>query len=199
MPERLFHFSDDPDITRFDPRPPPSASSGVTDHVVWAVGEQLRHNYLLPRDCPRVTFYPVPSSTPADVARLMAGTSAGHVVAIETGWMPALRSGKLYQYELPTGTFEPVDVGAGYYIARAPVVPLGVITIDDLLSELLACDIELRVMPSLWPLCDAVVASSLHFSCIRMRNAAARDGENRRGVEIAEGAESANPKDLCVH
>jgi len=174
MPERLFHFSDAPGITRFEPRPPPSASSGVTDHVVWAVGERLRHNYLLPRNCPRVTFYPTPNSTPADVARLMAGTSAGHVVAIETGWMPALRHGHLYQYELPPETFVPVDEGAGYYISREPVIPLGIISINDLLGELLACDIELRVMPSLWPLCDAVVASSLHFSCIRMRNAVAR-------------------------
>jgi len=177
MTERLFHFSDDPSITRFVPRPPPSASAGVTDDVVWAVGGRLRHNYLLPRDCPRVTFYPAPGSTPGDVARLMAGTSAGHVVAIETGWMPALRHGCLYQYELPPDTFVPIDEGAGYFVSRAPVIPLGVHTIDDLLGELLACDIELRVMPSLWPLCDAVVASSLHFSCIRMRNALARDSE----------------------
>ncbi|MEP7190643.1 MAG: DUF6886 family protein, partial [Roseiflexaceae bacterium] len=170
----LYHFSDDSGITRFEPRPPPSASSGVTDDVVWAVGGRLRHNYLLPRDCPRVTFYPVPSSAPDDVARLMVGTSARHVVAIEAGWMPALRQGRLYQYQLPSDTFVTVDEGAGYYISREPVVPLDVVTIDDLLGELLACDIELRVMPSLWPLCDAVVASSLHFSCIRMRNAAAR-------------------------
>jgi hypothetical protein len=176
VPDLLYHFSDDPGILRFEPRPPPSASSGVTDNVVWAVGGRLRHNYLLPRDCPRVTFYPTPSSTPDDVARLMAGASAGHVVAIETGWMPALRQGRLYQYQLPPDTFVTVDEGAGYYISRAPVVPLSVVTINDLLSELLACDIELRVMPSLWPLCDAVVASSLHFSCIRMRNAAARAG-----------------------
>jgi hypothetical protein len=175
MTERLFHYSDDPGIPRFEPRPPPSASSGVSDNVVWAVGERLRHNYLLPRDCPRVTFYPAPSSTADDLARLMAGASAGHVVAIETRWMPALRQGRLYQYALPPDTFAAVDVGAGYYISRAPVVPLGVVTIDDLLGELLACDIELRVMPSLWPLCDAVVASSLRFSCIRMRNAAPRD------------------------
>ncbi|MEO7912889.1 MAG: DUF6886 family protein [Roseiflexaceae bacterium] len=175
MSAPLYHFSDNPDITRFEPRPPPSASSGVTDNVVWAVGGRLRHNYLLPRDCPRVTFYPAPGSTPADLARLMAGTSAGHVVAIETGWMPALRQGQLYQYELPSATFELIDEGAGYYISREPVLPIGRVTIDDLLSELLACDIELRVMPSLWPLCDAVVVSSLHFSCIRMRNAVARD------------------------
>jgi hypothetical protein len=174
MAERLFHFSDDPNITRFEPRPPPSAASGVTDHVVWAVGERLRHNYLLPRDCPRVTFYARPESLPADVERLLGQTSARYVVAIEAGWMPALRQGRLYQYELPPDTFVPIDEGAGYYISRAIVMPLGLMAIDDLLSELLACDIELRVMPSLWPLCDAVVASSLHFSCIRMRNAAAR-------------------------
>jgi hypothetical protein len=174
MSERLFHFSDDPAITRFEPRPPPSASSGVTDHVVWAVGARLRHNYLLPRDCPRVTFYAGPASRPADVERLLGHTSARHVVAIETGWMPALRQGHLYQYELPTDTFVPMHEGAGYYISRAPVLPLGLATIEDLLGELLACDIELRVMPSLWPLCDAVVASSLRFSCIRMRNALPR-------------------------
>jgi hypothetical protein len=180
MPDRLFHMSDDPNIARFEPRPPPSASSGVTDHVVWAVGGRLRHNYLLPRDCPRVTFYPGWHSDPADLARLMAGTGAGHVVAIETGWMPALRQGRLYQYELPPDTFLPVDEGAGYYVSREPVVPLGMTTIDDLLGELLACDIELRVMPSLWKLCDAVVASSLRFSCIRMRNARPREDASQR-------------------
>jgi len=175
MLERLFHFSEDPNIARFVPRPPPSASSGIADHVVWAVGGRLRHNYLLPRDCPRVTFYPGSGCDPADLARLMAGTSAGYVVAIETGWMPALRQGRLYQYELPPETFLPVDEGAGYYVSREPIVPLAIVPIDDLLGELLACDIELRVMPSLWKLCDAVVASSLQFSCIRMRNAAPRD------------------------
>jgi hypothetical protein len=106
------------------------------------------------------------------VARLMAGTSAGHVVAIETGWMPALRHGRLYQYELPADTFVPIDQGAGYYVSREPVVPLGMVTIDDLLGELLACDIELRVMPSLWPLCDAVgprACTSRAFACATRR------------------------------
>ena len=178
MPDRLFHFSDRLDIARFDPRPPPSASSGVTENVVWAVGERLRHNYLLPRDCPRVTFYAGPQSAPADVAHFMGQSSATYIVAIETRWMPALRHGRLYQYELPPNTFLPVDAGAGYYISREPVVPTSVTAIDDLLGALLALDVELRVMPSLWKLNDAVVASTLQFSCIRMRNAAARDNDS---------------------
>jgi hypothetical protein len=31
--------------------------------------------------------------------------------------------------------------------------------------------VELRVLPTLWPLRDAVLESSLQFSMIRMRNA----------------------------
>src|SRR5262249_30241036 len=157
------HISEEPNIARFDPRPPPSASSGQTGLMVWAVDERLLHNYLLPRDCPRVTFYATPSSAPEDVARLIGASSATYVVAIESRWLPAVRSGVLYKYALPPQAFTAVDQGAGYYIARDPVVPLAVTRIDDILGALLARDIELRVMPSLWQLHDAVVASTLQF------------------------------------
>ena len=72
-------------------------------------------------------------------------------------------------------SFELNDAGAGYYISREPVAPSRVTPIDDLLAALLAHDVELRVMPSLWRLCDTVVASSLQFSIIRMRNAQPRE------------------------
>jgi hypothetical protein len=166
----LYHLSDSPDIKRFEPRVPPSAGSGVREPVVWAVGERLLHNYLLPRDCPRVTSYASPRSDPADVERLMSG-GAPYVVVIEAAWMPALRSGKLYQYALPPETFAPVDEGAGYYVSRESVTPLGVTPIDDLLGALLARGVELRVLSALWPLRERVIASSLQFSIIRMRNA----------------------------
>jgi hypothetical protein len=35
-------------------------------------------------------------------------------------------------------------------------------------------EVELRFVPDLWPLGDAVFASTLQFSLIRMRNAALR-------------------------
>jgi hypothetical protein len=41
-------------------------------------------------------------------------------------------------------------------------------------AELLRRGVELRFVPSLWPLHDAVAASSLRFSIIRMRNALPR-------------------------
>jgi len=58
------------------------------------------------------------------------------------------------------------------YVSRKAVAPWGVTPITDVLMELTRRDVELRVMPSLWPLHDAVVASTLQFSIIRMRNAA---------------------------
>ncbi|MBC8163249.1 MAG: hypothetical protein H7Z42_18730, partial [Roseiflexaceae bacterium] len=52
--------------------------------------------------------------------------------------------------------------------------PTAVRVIDDLAEALLARQVELRIVPSLWPLADAVAASSLEFSNIRMRNAQPR-------------------------
>ena len=58
--EELFHVSARPGITRFEPRPPPPGNTTHTGRMVWAVGQRLLHNYLVPRDCPRVTFYTGP-------------------------------------------------------------------------------------------------------------------------------------------
>lgn len=112
----LYHISDGPDIERFEPRLPPRSGVGPVEPVVWAIDEEHVHNYLLPRDCPRVTFYALPSSTAADIERLLTGTSARFVVAIEARWLPVVQRTRLYQYDLPTNTFEVADVGAGYYV-----------------------------------------------------------------------------------
>ncbi len=171
MPDTLFYISDIPDIARFDPRPAPSPNARQAGQMVWAVGHKLLHNYLLPRDCPRVTFYAGPASSPQDIDRLMSYSSARYIIAIESHWMPELRRPHLYMYELPGESFTRVDEGADYYISRETVIPRSMTPLNDLLGELLKRDVELRVMPSLWKLRDAVIASTLQFSIIRMRNA----------------------------
>ena len=170
-PPRLFHASDRPDIDLFVPRPPaPGHPLGLERPVVWAIRDGLLHNFLLPRNCPRVTFYALPDSDPADVARLMGQTAARYIVAIESGWLDAVRQGIIYLYEFsPDGFFE-VDAGAGYYVRETPVAPLSVRRVADLLVELASRDVELRVTPSLWPLRDAVLNSTLQFSIIRLRH-----------------------------
>jgi hypothetical protein len=179
---RIYHVSEEPDIRHFAPRPPPSLDAGVTDHVVWAISERLLHNYLLPRDCPRVTFYAKGTTTEEDAARFMIGTTARHVVAVESGWLPRIQSTRLYRYEFPPETFVPADHGAGYLVSREAVSPIGVVAIPEILPALAARDVELRVVPSLWKLRDAVYASTLAFSFIRMRHAAPRSYDSQQKV-----------------
>ena len=174
MPKSLFHISDMPDILRFEPRPVAFASmTPLTPEgdMVWAVDEGHIQNYYLPRDCPRVTFYALPESSSQDIERLMGQSTAKYVVAIESRWFKEVMTHYLYQYEMPGDTFTLQDEGAGYYVSRESVTPLSARPVDDLLGELIEHNVELRVMPSLWKLRDAVIASTLQFSIIRWRNA----------------------------
>lgn len=173
--ERLYHVSDRPGIALFEPRPPhPPNPNNPGRPVVWAIAERLLHNYMLPRDCPRVTFYARADSETKDVARLMGITAARYVVAIESAWLAAVLQATLFLYEFSPEGFTVVDEGAGYYVRDSAVAPLGVRQVNDLFEELVSRDVELRATPSLWPLHDAVLASTLQFSFIRMRNAQPR-------------------------
>ena len=173
MKTRLYHISDKPGIKRFDPRPAPHPSARQKGLMVWAVDFERLHNYLLPRNCPRVTFFAAPNSDPEDVKRLMGGTSAKHIVAIEAGWLPEIQNKCLYQYELDPKGFILVDEVAGYWISRKPVIPIAETKIDNILAALLEYDVELRIMPSLWKLRESVINSTLGYSIIRMNKAQA--------------------------
>lgn len=172
VPEQLFHISDDPNISYFEPRPVTNPNLALDGEVVFAITKQLLPNYLLPRNCPRVTFYALPESKPEDVVRLL--NNSRHVVALESGWLERVINGRIHIYTLPAATFTVWDEGAGYYISRQPVTPLAMRTIDNMLLELARHNVEIRILPSLWPLFNAVVNSSLQFSMIRMKNAQPR-------------------------
>jgi hypothetical protein len=161
----LFHVSEEPGISLFEPRP----AQGTSEPLVWAIDDARLRNYLVPRECPRVTYYAGRDTTGADVCRFLGQAAA--VVAIEAGWLDRLLSCRLYCYQLPERTFECIDECAGYWVSREPVSPMRRETIEDAVGELERRGVELRLLPNLWPLRDAVVASTLLFSVIRMRNA----------------------------
>ena len=94
-------------------------------------------------------------------------------MAFEHAWLDRVRSARLFCYELPPQSFELVDSCAGYFASRTPVEPLSVRIIDDCLGELARRGVEIRVLPNLWHVHDAVMKSTLAYSMIRMRNAAA--------------------------
>lgn len=164
----LFHISEESDIRRFEPRP----SKYVSNPVVWAIDAARLRNYLMPRDCPRVTYYAGTETSPSDVDKFLGPSPA--VTAIESGWLERLRSCRLYCYHLPHETFECFDECAGYFVSQQPVVPTRVTVVHDAIAELLRSKVELRLVPNLWPLRDAVVNSTLQFSVIRMNKALPR-------------------------
>lgn len=169
----LYHFSEEPAITCFEPRPPTEFPGAPA--VVWAIGEAHAPHYWLPRDCPRVIGWVTDDTTPDDIARFFGHGTARKIIAIESGWLPRVRATRLYAYRLPTATFALFDRQAGYWVSRVAVAPLASEPLDELPERIVAAGIELRVTPSLWPLRDALSASSLGFSIIRMRNARPRE------------------------
>jgi hypothetical protein len=60
-------------------------------------------------------------------------------------------------------------------VAVEPIVPLGPPEpVGDLLAVHAAAGIQLRLLPNLWDFVDAVAASTVGFSGIRLRNARPR-------------------------
>lgn len=168
----LLHFSDDPAIPCFQPRE--LATRPGEPPLVWAIDAEHAPLYYFPRDCPRVAYWALPDSTAGDIERFLGLTAAHMVIAIEGCWLARLRETKLYVYHLPASTFASAGEreGPGYYVSRAPVTPAQIEPAGDLLNRLVAAGVELRVTPSLWPLWNVLKTSSLHWSGIRLRNAA---------------------------
>ena len=166
---KLFHFSEEPGIERFEPRPPRNHPHDPA--VVWAVAEGHASHYCFPRDCPRVVFWVGPDTSETDRNRYFAHTTARKVIAIETAWVSRVRSAVLYIYHLPAESFVLQDETAGYYVSTEAVTPSKVEPAGDLLSRLVASGAELRVTPSLQPLATTLPSSTVAFSMIRLRNA----------------------------
>lgn len=164
----LFHISETPGIDIFEPRVPDSGGRPV----VWAISGDRIQNYLLPRDCPRVTFYAGAESSPSDIDAFLG--CGGSVVAVELGWLTRIREATLYCYHLPEESFKCIDECAGYFTTGEPVAPVKVEVIDDILLEFADRGVEIRMLNDLWCLHDAIASSTLAFSMIRMRNALPR-------------------------
>lgn len=51
----LYHFSEEPGIKVFKPRP--AKASPHIKPAVWAIDEEHAMHYCFPRDCPRVIYW----------------------------------------------------------------------------------------------------------------------------------------------
>lgn len=176
MADCLWHFSEDPGITQFIPRPvrrPAPRADGfdwLNGPLVWAIDEPHAPLYFFPRDCPRILIWAAPDSRAQDLAAHGLGPRHRMIAYIEPPWSALLNTAQIWRYELPGATFEPLH-DAGMYVSRAPVTPRGCTALEDLPARLLASGVALRVVPRLRALGN-LWTTSLKVSGIRLRNAA---------------------------
>jgi hypothetical protein len=165
-PNALWHVSENASIERFVPHV--SATAASREARVWAVDTRHLPLYWFPRECPRGTFWATPETTGEDAA-LLHGSMRVHIV--ERGWIARMRTTRVVAYRVPDDTFAPDPEVGGYWLSREPVQPVDVVELGDLVARHAQSDIELRVVPNLWPIWSRVIDSSLEFSGIRLHNA----------------------------
>ena len=167
-PTALYHFSEDPHLTRFVPHVPRTNPSHPP--AVWAIDAEHAPLYWFPRDCPRVAIWPRDERSVAEF-KAWFGTSANRLHAIESNWLDRVRTAQVFRYEFDSEGFEPWEPADGQWISTNEVMPVGVEPVGDLLQAHADAGIELRLTPSLWPLHDVVIDGEFDFSIVRMHNA----------------------------
>jgi hypothetical protein len=165
-PHALWHVSEDDSIRRFEPHRAPTSS--LDEELVWAVDTRHLPLYWFPRDCPRATFWAVSSTSEDDAGRFLDGDRSSRVHVVEPEWLERLRATRVVAYRLPEESFERWD---RFWISRKSVEPLEIVELGDLVERHASAGIELRSEPDLLRLWDEVIASSLDYSGIRLRNA----------------------------
>ncbi len=176
---RLFHVSEEPNIAVFEPRLPTRKDLDPNVGLIWAIDEQRLANFLTPRNCPRVTYHVKAATTAQDRQRFFTSPTMRHAVVIESGWYKPMMQATLYLYEFDPKDFVLQDDAAGYYVATKPQIPIKRHVVTDLFGELIARNVELRIVDDLWSIAEAVQTSTLNWSLCRMAFA------KRRGEEKA--------------
>jgi hypothetical protein len=167
----VYHFSEDPDIARFVPHVP--RTNPHSPARVYAIDGEHEPLYWFPRDCPRVTVW-ADDAAQQELLAARFTTSSRRLHAIESSWLAGMREVELYRYAFDAAAFAPWEEADGQWISEEVVEPLGVEPCGDPLQRHVEAGIELRVVGDLWPLRDAVVATGLPFSIVRMANAVPR-------------------------
>lgn len=167
-PRAVFHYSEDGTIKRFTPQVAPSNPSHPP--AVWALDAEHAPLYWFPRFCPRISVWAYDAEQQARLSELFH-TDASRICAAETAWLDAMKSAHIYEYRFDASQFAPWAEADGQYISGDVVYPDHVEVLDDLLGLHATNDVELRFTPKLGTLMDAMLASGLPFSFVRIRDA----------------------------
>jgi len=166
---RLFHISENADITTFIPRR--SKKQWNYAEYVWAIEEKKRHHYLLPRDCPRICI-DVQQLPPQKDWLPNYRRSANGLIYVPNVWRKQIEQTTLYQYEFVLNHFELIDQIAGYYVSKQPETPIKKRVITSCMQELDSLNIALVFLDraAMFTLREHVLDKLRNFSIIRWRN-----------------------------
>jgi hypothetical protein len=156
-PQYLFHFSEDPTITRFEPHV--AKTQQIEGAWVWADDELHSPRYWFPRQCPRATWWP------------KGDTEWSHRVhAIQWDWWDRFLAAEVYAYRFDGAPFHENPGGGGWRTTEM-ITPIEVVPIGPLLDRHRDARVELRVVSDLKKLWNEVIElPGINFSGIRLRN-----------------------------
>lgn len=168
VPDTVFHYSDDGNISRFAPHVPQTNPSHPP--AVWAMDEAHSPLYWFPQRCPRISVWANDEAQQATMTETF-GTDASRICAAESRWLDGVRHGQVYRYTFDAAQFAPWPEAHGQYISEEVVHPRSVEALDDLLMLHAAAEVELRFTPTLGTLMNQMLASGLPFGFVRIRDA----------------------------
>jgi hypothetical protein len=165
----MYHVSESK-IEIFYPRKSP-LDAPVQGDFVWAIGEKLVHNYILPRDCPRVCYYPKTFMQLLHYSSLFTLDKKPFVVAVPKYMYATIAKTKLYIHQFAPFNFKLIDEIANYYISSHAETCINIFEINNILAYFEHNPyVELKFINDLEELKNEVVQSDLNFSIIRWKN-----------------------------
>ena len=168
---KLFHISEQAGIPCFPPRPADKQTAwpNLDKEYVWAISDEMIHNYFFPRNCPRVCWMIGPETTEEEKDRFRAHGAYRAIICVESHWQDPIAACVLYQYEFDPLHFCPVDYCAGYYVSEYPETPVRVTKLSAIFNLLEERHVLLEFVENLEPYRKRIAGSNYRFSNIRMK------------------------------
>lgn len=167
---QLFHFSNEPNIEIFRPRVKHNRQD--MPPVVWAIDQEHEFTFYFPRDCPRIVVTRTDDMSEEDQAKFFGLSSANIIITVETHWYKTINEATIYRYTFPGESFKLFDETAGYYISEETIKPEEMKPLNNLIERLIDLNVEVRFTPSLHPLREAILQSTIQdFGIHRFGNA----------------------------
>lgn len=167
---RLFHISEDENISQFTPRI--SKKQWNFEKYVWAINEKKWHNYLLPRECPRICIDTQQSNILSDYLKPQIIEHKKAMLFAPASWEEKIDHCTLFRYEFSDINFKLMDEIAGYYVSEQTEIPIHKTKIENCVEYLNKLNIALIMVDNkrMLEIKEKVVQHLKAFSIIRWKN-----------------------------